>query len=309
MTPLVWTKLGRVISPEGAPAWRAGHAGMVSVLPRAGGGYRVYLTGKDAAGRFQVGALDLDAQFRVVADHPGNPLLAAGRMGCFDCQGLCMPTVVRLSDDVLYLYYAGWGMGQPGLFANQCGLAISRDGGATFQRWSEAPLPLHDGRDPIGIGTVFVLRDAPDRWRLWYTTFREWRALPAGGWRHYYHIKYAESADGLHWQKPTDNLAIDFANEREYAIGRPMVLRESDGYRMWFCTRSLDDCYRIGYAESPDGRRWTRRPSGVEPSPSGWDSEMVEYAYVLREPDRYVMFYNGNGYGAAGTGVAVAPAG
>lgn len=36
----------------------------------------------------------------------------------------------------------------------------------------------------------------------------------------------------------------------------------------------------------------------------GSDSEIVEYAHILKEEDRYLMFYNGNGYGATGTGLA-----
>jgi len=197
-------------------------------------------------------------------------------------------------------------LSSPGLFVNRCGLAISCDNGLTWQRVSEAPLSLIDGQDPIGIGTVFVLRENNETWKMWYTTFREWRELPEGGWRHYYHIKYAESHDGINWTKPPDNMAIDFVDEKEYAIGRPMVIKEASGYRMWFCTRSLGEAYKIGYAESTDGRKWKRRPSGIETSPSGWDSEMVEYAYVIKQSRDYLMFYNGNGFGASGTGLAVA---
>ena len=308
MKPLVWHKKGCVIAPDNTSAWRSAHAGMVSAIPRDRG-FRVFMTGKSSAGSFQIGWLDLDRSLNLTQDNPANPVLTPGRMGCFDCQGLCMPSVVRVTDRVLYMYYAGWGLSAPGLFVNRCGLAISDDDGDTWRRWSEAPLDLIDEKDPIGIGTVFVLREANASWRMWYTTFREWRKTPEGYWRHYYHIKYAESEDGIHWRKPDDNIAIDFADDKEYAIGRPMVIRERDGYRMWFCTRSDGSSYRIGYAESSDGRTWIRHPSGIEPSASGWDSDMVEYAYVLKQDDDYIMFYNGNDFGGSGTGVAVASIG
>ncbi|MHB9107654.1 MAG: glycoside hydrolase family protein [Armatimonadota bacterium] len=302
MRPITWTKRGLIISPGGAPAWRAAHSGMVSVLPWEDG-YRMFLTGRAESGGYRIGWLDLDAVLRLRHEHPANPVLPAGRTGCFDSLGMCMPCVVRVDDATLYMYYAGWAPTAPGMIQNEGGLAVSRDNGATWARWSEAPLPLRDGRDPIGIGTIFVLRDAADAWRMWYTTFREWRQLPDGGLRHYYHIKYAESEDGIYWRKPAENLAIDFVGE-EYALGRPMVVREAEGYRMWFCTRAVGDCYRIGYAESRDGLAWERKPPGIDPAPEGWDAEMVEYAYVLKEDGRYLMFYNGNGYGASGTGLA-----
>jgi hypothetical protein len=201
------------------------------------------------------------------------------------------------------MYYVGWSPSLPGTIANHCGLAISEDNGESWRRWSEAPLLHRDDHDPIGTGTVFVLREEDRSWRLWYTSFRNWQALGDGRWRHYYHIKYAESEDGIHWQKPPHNVAIDFVGD-EYAVARPMVIREPDGYRMWFCTRSVGSTYRIGYAESVDGVHWVRQPSGIERSPEGWDSEMIEYAYVLKEGDDYLLFYNGNGFGASGTGTA-----
>lgn len=301
---LHWRKGGRIIKPENAPAWRCAHSGMVSALPWESGGYRVFLTGRDVRRGFQIGWIDFDHDFSIIHEPSTNPVLTAGRMGCFDCQGVCMPCVVRLSDSVLYMYYVGWGLATPGMLANQCGLAISRDNGKSWSRWSEAPLPLLDALDPIGIGTVFVLRDSPDAWRMWYTTFCEWRELDDGTWCHYYHIKFAESDNGIVWRKPIDNLAIDFAADDEYAVARPMVLQEENKHRMWFSCRSIGSTYRIGYAESVDGRRWTRIPSGMDPSPGKWDSDMVEYAYVVRQSDEYVMLYNGNGFGAAGTGIA-----
>ena len=74
---------------------------------------------------------------------------------------------------------------------------------------------------------------------------------------------------------------------------------------MWYPYRG--ESYRIGYAESRDGTDWTRRDdiAGIEPSASGWDSEMVTYPFVFRHRDRRYMLYCGNGYGLTGIGLAV----
>ena len=47
-----------------------------------------------------------------------------------------------------------------------------------------------------------------------------------------------------------------YESDDEYAISRPCVVRDADGYRMWFAARG--DRYRIGYAESDDGIEWRR---------------------------------------------------
>ena len=74
---------------------------------------------------------------------------------------------------------------------------------------------------------------------------------------------------------------------------------------MWYSVRGSR--YVIGYAESADGLRWTRRDDahGLLPSPDGWDSEMVEYPYVFDHAGTRYMLYNGNGYGRTGVGLAV----
>jgi len=102
-------------------------------------------------------------------------------------------------------------------------------------------------------------------------------------------------------------VCIDYAaGTDEHAFGRPFVLRDADGsYAMWYSVRG--ERYVIGYATSPDGISWTRRDGdgGLRPSSTGWDSEMVEYPWVLDGKGMRYMLYNGNGYGRTGVGLAV----
>jgi len=61
--------------------------------------------------------------------------------------------------------------------------------------------------------------------------------------KHYYHIRYAESEDGIHW-KPNGMVCIDYQKD-EYAIARPVVYREDGIYKMWYCYRG--GVIRIGW--------------------------------------------------------------
>jgi hypothetical protein len=74
---------------------------------------------------------------------------------------------------------------------------------------------------------------------------------------------------------------------------------------MWFSHRG--EHYRIGYAESDDGIRWTRMDSevGLTVSDSGWDSVGLCYPYVFDHKGTRFMLYNGNEYGKSGFGLAV----
>ena len=138
---------------------------------------------------------------------------------------------------------------------------------------------------------------------MWYVSGTGWERRD-GRPIHGYHIKYAESDDGLTWNR-NGHVCIDYRDESEYAIARPCVIRDGDRYRMWFCARG--ETYRLGYAESWDGLTWERRDeeAGLDPSSTGWDSEMICYPAVFDSKGRRHLLYNGNGYGASGIGYAI----
>ena len=74
---------------------------------------------------------------------------------------------------------------------------------------------------------------------------------------------------------------------------------------MWYSYRGV--AYRIGYAESENGIQWKRKDdlAGIDVSPDGWDSEMIEYPFIFDHKGSRYMIYNGNGYGKTGFGLAV----
>jgi hypothetical protein len=102
-------------------------------------------------------------------------------------------------------------------------------------------------------------------------------------------------------------VCLDLGSEDEFGFGRPFVLKDGTRYRLWYSIRTFSKGYRLGYAESDDGRRWERRDGdvGIDVSPSGWDSDMIAYACIQPTAHGTYMFYNGNNYGQTGFGVAV----
>jgi hypothetical protein len=203
----------------------------------------------------------------------------------------------RGPEDPKLLYYIGWNRAASVPFRNALGVAISRDGGETFEKFSRGPVLDRSVFDPCFVASACVLREGP-RWRMWYLSCVAWDP------RHRYHIKYAESDDGIAWRR-NGHVCIDFKDASEYAISRPSVIRDGDLYRMWYSYRG--ESYRIGYAESEDGVHWARKDdeAGIDVSAEGWDAEMIEYPHVIRHRGRLYLFYNGNGYGETGIGLAV----
>jgi len=297
---VTWVKRGRIFEPRGEYPFMASHAAVPIVVPGDGDLVRIYVSARDRENRARVCRLDFDvARGEVVRAH-GAPVLDVGALGTFDDHGVVGSWIVEHAGR-LHLYYAGVTLGVTVPFYFYLGLAVSFDGGETFTRVTASPVLERSSVDPYLTGQACV-RIEDGRWRMWYVSGTRWEPRD-GGPRHYYHIKYAESADGRHWRRD-GRVSIDFEGD-EYAIARPCVVKDGSTYRMWYCYRCAS--YRIGYAESADGLDWARMDAraGIDLAPEGWDSEMLAYPFVFDHAGRRYLFYNGNGYGRSGLGWAV----
>ena len=294
-----WQKRGVLVpTPLSAP-WSISHAAL-PIVRETHQGVEIFFSTRDAAGHSHVARASFNSHLTGEPHLEASALLNPGALGAFDDAGVTTGCLVD-SEDVLFLYYSGWTRGLSVPFYFFIGCATSEDGGRTFTRVSPSPILERTEVDPYLTASPWILVEH-GLWRMWYVSGIGWD-LHNGTPRHRYHIKYAESQDGLVWQRG-GHVCIALRND-EYAIGRPCVIRDETGYRMWYSYRG--DAYRIGYAESVDGLEWERKDdeAGIRPSEQGWDSEMIEYPCVFEHGAEWYMLYNGNGYGATGIGLAV----
>ncbi len=294
-----WERRGLLLAPPLGPEWAVSHAALPIVDAVCGEGFDVLFTSRDEQGRSRIGRATVavtDARARV-SRVVGEPLLDLGATGAFDDRGVTGACLVH-HEGRSFLYYSGWSLGVTVPFYFYVGCAISDDGGRTFRRVSRAPVLERDDIDPYLTASPWILVE-DGVWRMWYVSCTGW----SDDGRHAYHIKYAESADGIRWRRE-GRVCVDYAGEGEYAISRPCVVRDDDRYRMWFAARG--GAYRLGYAESNDGLVWDRldRDVALEGGSHGWDDQMTCYPCVFDRGDERWMLYNGNGYGATGTGWA-----
>jgi hypothetical protein len=297
-----WQRLGLIGSAAGSAPWAVSHSALPALSLRPDGEYDLYVSTRDGEGRARIarGSLRLEptASFDRVES---APVLDLGTLGTFDDRGVTTSSIVS-TDGRVYLYYTGWMLGVTVPFYLAVGLAISDDDGRTFRRLSRAPLLDRNEVDPFLTASPFVMIDN-GVWRMWYVSGSDWYIVN-GAPRHRYHIKYAESRDGLKWSRH-DHVCLDYASDEEYAFARPYVCYKEGRYRMWYAVRGLR--YRIGYAESTDGLTWTRLDNtrGLIASGGDWESEMVEYPWLFERNGREYLLYNGDDYGRAGVGLAV----
>jgi len=304
-----WVKQGLAFAPSGQGGWMNSHAQMPAVLVR-GDMLRIYFSTRPRAGVSVPACIDVrcDDPSRILAVHE-RPLLELGGPGSFDEHGVMPAMVVGRENDVL-LYYTGWSrLAGSAPYNNSSGVAISRDGGATFERLFAGPILTRGAREPLSATLSWIVIDADGLWRMWYSTGTRW-VQGDGGLEPVYVICHAWSRDGIEWVR--DGRPILPTAYPDEAQSRPSVLYRRGLWHMWFCHRGSKDfreggeAYRIGYARSADLRHWERddHAAGFEMSVSGWDAKMFAYPCVVDTPAGTLMFYNGNGFGASGFGWA-----
>ena len=297
-----WERIGLIFSPAARYTWMTSHAALPVPVHLGETRYRVYFACRDPEQRSSVGFFEVD----LLRPHETlavsqTPVLAPGPLGHFDDAGT-LPSCIVQCGQQFFLYYTGWNQGRGGLFYYSVGLAVSEDGGRTFARVSPAPILSRSRHDPCLVASPFVLVEG-ERWRMWYVSGVRWTLRQSDPVAHY-HIKYAESSDGIDWER-RGVVCIDFASEDEEKIGRMCVLRDAGGYRAWY-PYNRGQGYRIGYAESADGILWVRRDGQADfnRSTHSREPEVQTYPYVIVHGAYEYMFYNGNAFGRDGVALA-----
>lgn len=309
---LEWKKLGRVFDPTASPAtsWLREYAQCPTPLVLDEEVIRVYFAGRPqrTADRQYVSYpayVDLARHdlSRIVGVAEA-PLMSLGRMGCFDEFGVMPGSVVRRGEEIL-LYYTGWTRLRSVPYSLAIGLAVSRDGGASFERVGDGPvLGLSLGEPYFVTGPIVRVLD--DLWHMWYLTGRKW-LFEEGKFEPVYQIARATSDDGLNWQRDGQPIIPTLSDDECQDIASPFQL---DGkwhaVFAWRRPSTSAGAYRLGQASSADLKSWVRDDSqvGIGLSATGWDSQMMCYAQVLEVDGRVLLFYCGNDFGRAGFGIA-----
>lgn len=298
-----WQKLGLVYCAGGEQPWAQSHAFIPTSMMLDDERIRVYAAFLDNEKTGRVGYVDVDARNPLrILKVSKEPVLDIGAPGTFD-EGGVSPTCLIEHKGKLYLYYIGWQLGVKVPYLLFVGLAVSNDGGASFERNARVPCLDRSDQEFLLRSAASVLRD-DGRWRMWYVAGNQW-IENAGKQLPRYNIRHLESADGVHWGEQ-GAVCLDLANKDEFGLARPFVLKERELFKMWYSIRTMSKGYRLGYAESDDGRHWKRKDAevGVDVSESGWDSEMICFSCIQKTRSGTYMFYNGNNYGETGFGVA-----
>jgi hypothetical protein len=278
---------------------------------------RIYFStrARDANGKFlsHVAFVDLRKNLREVIRIAERPVIALGALGCFDEHGIFPMNVLRVGDEV-WGYTTGWNRRVSVSVDTAIGLAISRDGGLSFERIGDGPVLAQSLHEPCLVGDAFVLQIG-ESFHMWY--------IFGTGWKRYaadvapdrtYKIGHAVSPDGIEWRKEEARQIVADRLGPDESQALPTVTRIGSRWHMFFCYRQSFDFranpgrgYRIGHAWSDDLSNWTRDDDDprLDVVPGDWDAQMQCYPNVFECDGHIYLLYNGNQFGRHGFGLAV----
>jgi hypothetical protein len=298
---MIWTKHGIVFTTEDKLSW-AKHSALQPTPIVLENCIRVFVGMRDGIGVSRVGFVDFskDDPSKVIG-YSTCPCLEIGEPGCFDDNGV-VPSAVLQHEGKLLLYYAGYQLVNRVRFLVLGGLAVSSDLGRTFSRYKRTPLFERTDSELLFRVPHSVIREG-DVFRFWYgggSSFVEHN----GATFPTYDVRYTESKSP--YLIPDVGRVVLSCHTDEYRLGRPYVIKEIDGYKMYFGNSTFESRYRLQVASSIDGLEWTRNPNGIglNYGTDDFDSEMSAYPGVVRINSTLYIYYNGNDYGRHGIGLA-----
>lgn len=302
-------KHGVVFKPSGEFSWSQTHAQVPFPVKMDDGTIRIFFATRDGQSRSSVAFVDVDAADpkKILYVH-NAPCLSPGTAGWFDDSGTMPSWFIRNGKNIT-LYYTAWNKCETASYRLSIGIADSTDNGVTFHKRFEGPVLDRGPHDAIWVGQPCVWQEN-EEWKMWYLSCEKVERINEHP-EPFYNVKYATSKDGIEWSRANE-ICIPFDANTD-AVGRPFVFKRGARYFMLHSNRKANGYrtqkeagYRIRLSGSEDGIRWEPVKDFVfEKSEDGWDNIMNEYASVFpADENSYWIFYNGNGFGATGFGLA-----
>jgi len=277
---------------------------------------RIYFSTRksDGNGKFlsHIAFIDYDKEFKQIINYARKQVIPLGALGTFDEHGIFPINLLKEKDRIL-AYTCGWSRRVSVSVDTSTGLAMSTDGGLTFQKIGAGPVLTSSLREPMLVGDSFV-QHYNNQYHMWYIFGKGWfNPTDDNQPARVYKIAYATSADGESWKKNEGIQIIEDVIDENECQALPTVLKINDTYHMYFCFRHATDFrknsdrgYRLGYAYSKDLIHWTRDDAnkGIDLSLDGWDSQMMCYPHIFEAFGKVYLLYNGNAFGKHGFGLA-----
>lgn len=252
-----------------------------------------------ANGQSHIHYIDVDQHFKVVNE---GHLLAPGSRGLFDDCGV-MPSSIIKHAGRTFMFYTGWSAPNGQVpYGHAIGILEKRDG--EWKRSLQGPIVSRCSWCPYLANSAYVIYDqlleheqtnCSHGYRMYFCRGQGWNDdFPT------YSIGMAVAENIMGPWRWVGSVAGNMHS----ASSRPCLALVGKEKHLYFSQKEKETTYKI-HCYVRQKSSWDVYEDIIEKSESGWDSEMVCYPYIYHWRGETYMFYNGNGYGETGIGLAI----
>mgnify|MGYP001190996850 FL=1 len=287
--------LGIIFKPPKKNSWSKTHCMLPTIFKFSNNKIRIFFGSRNKNNISSIGFVDLyykKKKFEIIK-YSSKPVLKPGLLGTFDDNGV-LPSSIIKKDKLFYLFYIGWRPNVTTRYSLIAGLSKSKNLNS-FKRVSRSPILKLSNKEPFQILTAPTVLKKKKVYYMWYVSCNKWKNkdLP------YYDIKFATSKNLIEWNQT--GISCIKLKKGERAVARPFVIYEKNLFKMWYCYEKKTNGYKIGYGESLDGKKWTRKDNKIHfINTFRGENKMRAYPNLIRLNGDTLIFYNGNNYGEEG---------
>lgn len=246
----------------------------------------------------------------------GRPVLTGtGVDNTFDSLAVDCPFVFYHNEQ-FYMMYVGFdGVGY------QTGLAVSNDLISWERKGTILPREQHVGWDRVGAAGTWILQSSNSLWdlpTLQKVNNKYWlvyHSYPEEGYETgpaQIGLAWCEDEDLLTWHRLLEPVFSwqDGADWENGGLYKACLLKEQDSYYMVYNAKNAKASgwqEQIGIAKSLDLHKWERYEHNpvITVSTDKWDSHFCADPYVVKDGERWVMYYYGFNRRHAQEGIAL----
>jgi len=291
-------RLGRILNPQEfvTNEGTLSHAANPVIVRMDGCIYRIFFNSRDLNQRSSVYSVDLNLDTQCLIPQTLRTQFLLRTSDSYFKDGISLGSHFVL-DGVNWIGFMGW-INPP---AQHWYGTIGRfrlDSNFDLEFIEKDPWFDLDSDDQISLSYPAVYF-SQNVMHVWYGTTLTW---DGGNGEMVHVLKEKISKDFVQFE--TSNRSLEWKMGDSQAFSRPSIVKVQDHLLMAYSVRGNKTKYRIGFGNIKDDTSEIKEIAAFRTSTSPWESEMVEYPYLIAHKDLIYMFYNGDGYGKSGIGLA-----
>lgn len=247
-----------VLRPKGEPSWEGTRLNQPRLCKVTDTHWRMYYTGW-GQGLWRMSVAESFDEGITWKRYSDDPIMPLGPAGSWDSEAACVPMVIRVNGQWKMWYTAS------GNRKDAIGIAYATSSdGLKWEKYAGGfVMPvIKSSKWETGVVSRPYVMHADGIYKMWYSM-----RGPT------YRIGYAESPDGIHWERSPANPILNVSPSGWDAdmVEYPEIDIHEGVYRMWFCGNGFGT---VGYSEGVADTRIeiSVRTGGSANSEKGWGS-------------------------------------